>query len=98
MIRTRVTLTLAALATAAASVLAAPAASASTLSAHALASDPAVPVAVLGDRRDPSTNLCAPPAVLERRLGTAVGFLRVHPLNRVVENVRSCIETEGVSA
>lgn len=48
MIRTRVTLTLAALATAAASGLASPAASASTLSAHALASDPSVPVSVLG--------------------------------------------------
>lgn len=84
MIRTRVTLTLAALATAAASVLAAPAASASTMSAHALASDAAVPVVVLGARLDPVTNLCAPPAVLEKRLDTAADFLRVHPLNRVV--------------
>lgn len=84
MFRTRVSLTLAALATTAASVLAAPAASASTLSAHALASDASVPVVVLGARLDPVTNLCAPPAVLEKRLDTAAGFLRAHPLNRVV--------------
>lgn len=84
MIRTRVTLALTALATAAVSLISAPAASASVGSAHALAADPTVPVVVLGARLDPVTNLCAPPAVLERRLDTAADFLRVHPFNRVV--------------